>query len=261
MLCRGRAARPPAPIPMTSTVPAFSVVLPVYNEQDNVGPLLDEIRAALAPLGKPYEVLAVDDCSRDGSLAALRTAGERHPELRILRHRLNCGQSAAFASGLAHARAPIVITLDSDRQNDPADLPRLIAALEPGVAAVLGVRRKREDSPVRRLSSRVANGYRDLITGVRVRDAGCFLRVMRREALRELPVFNGLHRFLATLLSYQGYRIVELEVNHRPRVAGRSNYGIGNRLWRGLRDCFAMRWYRARVIPGNRTLPEEPRGG
>ena len=246
---------------MTSVAPAYSVVLPIFNEQDNVGPLLDEIRGALAPLGQPYEVLAVDDCSRDASLTVLKAQQARHPELRIIRHRLNCGQSAAFASGLARARAPIVITLDSDRQNDPADLPRLIAALEPEVAAVLGVRRRREDSTIRRLSSRIANGYRDLLTGVPVRDAGCFLRVMRRDAIRELPVFNGLHRFVATLLRYQGYRVVELDVNHRPRVAGPSNYGIGNRLWRGIRDCFAMRWYRARAIPGDRTLPEEPRGG
>lgn len=246
---------------MTSAEPAYSVVLPVFNEQDNMGPLLDEIRSALQPLGEPYEVLAVDDCSRDRSLEVLRSLRDRHPELRILRHRINCGQSAAFATGLANARAPVVITLDSDRQNDPADLPRLIAALEPGVAAVLGVRKRREDSTVRRLSSRFANSYRDLLTGVPVRDAGCFLRVLRRDALRELPVFNGLHRFLATILRYQGYRIVELDVNHRPRVAGRSNYGIGNRLWRGIRDCFAMRWYRARVIPGDRALPEEPSGG
>lgn len=245
---------------MSSAVPAYSVVLPVFNEQDNVGPLLGEIRAALAPLGRPFEVVAVDDCSRDNSLEALRRLKAQHPELRIVRHRVNCGQSAAFASGLAHARAPVVITLDSDRQNDPADLPRMIAALEPGVAAVLGVRQRREDSWVRRMSSRFANGYRDLLTGVPVRDAGCFLRVLRKDALRELPVFNGLHRFLATILQYQGYRIVELEVHHRPRVAGRSNYGIGNRLWRGIRDCFAMRWYRARVIPGDRVLPEEPPG-
>ncbi|MCC6234182.1 MAG: glycosyltransferase family 2 protein [Verrucomicrobiales bacterium] len=237
--------------------PVYSVILPVFNERDNVGPLIEEIREALQPLDQPWEVLAVDDCSRDDSVEVLRAMQATHPELRILRHRRNCGQSAAFASGLSQARGEVVITLDSDRQNDPADLPRMIALLKPGIAAVLGVRKRREDSGVRRLSSRLANGYRDWLTGVQVRDAGCFLRVMRREALRELPVFNGLHRFVATLLSYQGYAFVELEVNHRARVAGRSNYGIGNRLWRGIRDCFAMRWYRARAIPGNRLHPEE----
>jgi glycosyltransferase involved in cell wall biosynthesis len=242
---------------MPTHVPEFSVILPVYNEEGNVGPLISEIRNALTPLGKPFEILAVDDCSRDGSLGALRRLQPTHPELRIVRHRLNSGQSAAFASGMRRARGNIFITLDADGQNDPADLPRLIAALTEGVSAVVGVRARREDSTLRRLSSRVANGYRDWITGVRVRDAGCFLRVLRREAALELPVFNGLHRFVVTLLRYQGHAVAEIEVNHRPRLTGQSKYGIGNRLWRGIRDCFAMRWYRRRAIPGNRLLPEE----
>lgn len=260
MVCPGnrRLKRSAMPIPHP---PVYSVILPVFNERENVGPLIAEIRGALGPLGKGYEVLAVDDCSRDDSVEVLRGLQRDHEELRVIRHRRNCGQSAAFATGLAHARGDIVITLDADRQNDPADLPRMIQALEADVAAVLGVRRRREDSAVRRWSSRLANGYRDWITGVTVQDAGCFLRVMRRDALRELPVFNGLHRFLATLLRYQGYRVVELDVNHRARVAGKSNYGVGNRLWRGVRDCFAMRWYRSRAVPGNRSWPEEPRIG
>ena len=134
----------------------------------------------------------------------------------------------------------------------------MIEALKGDVAAVVGVRLRRKDTSLRRFSSWVANAYRDWITGVTVQDAGCFLRVMRRDALRELPIFNGLHRFLVTLLRYQGYRVVELEVNHRARVAGASNYGVGNRAWRGIRDCFAMRWYRSRVVAGNRSWPEEP---
>lgn len=237
---------------MSSDRPIYSVILPVFNERDNVEPLLEEIRAALQPLGGGWEVLAVDDCSRDDSVSVLNALRVGHPELRVLCHSRNFGQSAAFATGLSAARGEVVITLDSDRQNDPADLPRMIELLRPGVAAVLGVRARREDSGVRRWSSRLANWYRDRLTGVPVRDAGCFLRVMRRDAVRELPVFNGLHRFVATLLVYQGHRFVELEVNHRPRVAGRSNYGIGNRMWRGIRDCFAMRWYRARAIPTQR---------
>lgn len=241
--------------------PVYSVLLPVFNEEENLGPLLEEIRAALAPLGEPWEVLVVDDASTDRSLDILQSLRRTHPELRVLRHRLNCGQSAALATGIARARGRCLITLDADRQNDPAELPRMIAALTDGVAAVLGVRRRREDSFLRRLSSRVANRFRDRITGVPVRDAGCFLRVLRRDALRELPVFNGMHRFLPTILQYQGFRVLELEVNHRPRVAGQSKYGIGNRLWRGIRDCFAMRWFRARVIPAERTLPEDAPGG
>ncbi|MCC7375065.1 MAG: glycosyltransferase family 2 protein [Verrucomicrobiales bacterium] len=246
---------------MDSATPEYSVVIPIYNEADNLVALVEEIHGALAPLGKPWEVLAVDDCSRDQSVAVLRRLKTSHPELRILRHRLNCGQSAAFATGVAQARGNVIITMDSDRQNDPADLPRMIALLTPDLAAVLGVRRRREDSEIRRWSSRLANWYRDVLTGVPVKDAGCFLRVLRRNAVAELPVFNGLHRFVPTLLHYQGHRFVEIEVNHRPRVAGKSNYGIGNRLWRGIRDCFAMRWYRARVIPAQRVLPEDSAGG
>ena len=244
---------------MATSIPKLSVILPIYNERDNIGPLLEEIAAALRPTGHPYEVLAVDDASRDDSLAVLRQALSLHPELRIVQHVRNCGQSAAFATGIRKARGEILMTLDSDRQNDPADLPRLLAALSPDVAAVVGVRKRREDTGIRKLSSRIANRYRDMITGVVVQDAGCFLRVIRRSAAMELPVFNGLHRFVVTILRYQGYQVIEVDVGHRPRTAGQSKYGIGNRVWRGLRDCFAMRWYRARVIPGNRTAPEEPR--
>jgi len=242
----------------TLETPEFSVILPVFNEQENVGPLIREIHEALSRVGKPWEVVTVDDGSRDDSVEVLRRLRGDHPELRLIRHRQNCGQSAAFATGLAHARGRVIITLDSDRQNDPADLPRMIEALKGDVAAVVGVRLRRKDTSLRRFSSWVANAYRDWITGVTVQDAGCFLRVMRRDALRELPIFNGLHRFLVTLLRYQGYRVVELEVNHRARVAGASNYGVGNRAWRGIRDCFAMRWYRSRVVAGNRSWPEEP---
>lgn len=246
---------------MSTGSPVYSVILPVYNEEDNIAPLITEIRSVLAPLGQPFEILPVDDCSRDRSLEVVTRLATQFPEVRVVRHRKNCGQSAAFASGLRRAHGEIVITLDADGQNDPADLPRMIAALTGDVAGVVGIRRRREDSTLRRLSSRFANRYRDWITGVPVQDAGCFLRVLRREATRELPVFNGLHRFVVTILRSQGYRIIEMEVGHRPRLTGVSKYGVGNRLWRGIRDCFAMRWYRARVILGDRLLPEEDRRG
>lgn len=246
---------------MESEAIIYSVILPVFNEQDNLAGLLDEVQRAMQALGRPWEVLAVDDASSDQSLEVLRGLRASCPRLRILRHRLNFGQSAAFATGAAGARGEILITMDSDLQNDPADLPRMIEALGPGVAAVLGVRRRREDSALRRISSRVANWYRDWLTGVGVQDAGCFLRVVRREALREVPIFNGVHRFLGTILAYQGQRFVEVEVNHRPRHSGTSKYGVRNRLWRGLRDCLAMRWYRARVIPADRGVTEETSRG
>jgi dolichol-phosphate mannosyltransferase len=241
---------------MNPTPPEVSVVLPVFNERDNLGPLLAEIRTALQTAGRSYEVLAVDDASTDGSAATLATLKTAHPQLRLLQHRRNCGQSAAFAAGFAHARGAVVVMLDADGQNDPHDIPALLDALRPGIDCVTGVRRKRQDSAVKRFSSRIANAYRNWITGDHVTDAGCTFRAVRRAALREVPVFNGLHRFLPTILRRQGFHVVELPVNHRPRTRGVSKYGVGNRLWRGLRDCFAMRWYAARAIPADRLFPE-----
>lgn len=236
-----------------------TVVLPVFNERDNLAPLLDEIAAALRPTGRPFEIVAVDDASTDGSVEALQGLRTRHPGLRVLRHRRNCGQSAAFAAGFAAARGGVVVTLDADGQNNPADIPALLEALGPGIACATGIRRKRQDSSVKRWSSRIANAYRNWITGDRVSDAGCTFRAVRREALREIPVFNGLHRFLPSILRWQGYRVVELPVNHRPRTRGVSKYGVGNRLWRGIRDCFAMRWYSARAIPADRVAVDPER--
>jgi dolichol-phosphate mannosyltransferase len=241
---------------MNASTPAVSVVLPVFNERDNLGPVLAEISTTLHKAGHTFEILAVDDASTDDSAAVLQMLRSFHPELRILRHRRNCGQSAAFAAGFARARGDVVVMLDADGQNDPHDIPALLHALRPGVDCVTGVRRKRQDSAVKRFSSRIANAYRNWITGDQVTDAGCTFRAVRRTALRELPVFNGLHRFLPTILRRQGFTVIELPVNHRPRTRGVSKYGVGNRLWRGIRDCFAMRWYAARAIPADRLLPE-----
>lgn len=241
---------------MSAAVPELSIVLPVFNEDGNLAALLAEFAEVLRPTGRPYEVICVDDASTDQSVAVLRELQAKHPELRLLRHRVNAGQSAAFVTGFAHAHGQVVITMDADCQNDPHDIPALLAALTPGIACVTGVRRQRQDNAVRRLSSRIANAYRNWITGDRVTDAGCTFRALRREALRELPVFNGLHRFIPTILRRQGYRVAELPVNHRPRTRGVTKYGMGNRLWRGIRDCFAMRWYAARAIPADRLLAD-----
>lgn len=230
----------------------ISVVLPVYNERGNLGGLLDELAAAIAPVTTSYEILCVDDASTDGSDEELRAQAASRAYVKPLFHVRNCGQSAALASGIGRAAGRIVVTLDADGQNDPADLPVLLAKLTDGVDAVCGVRQKRQDTFVRRVSSRVANRARNWITGDRVQDAGCNFRVMRREALRELPVFNGWHRFLPTLLRFQGYTVVEQPISHRPRQWGTSKYGIHNRLWRGILDSLAMRWWRRRACPGRR---------
>ncbi len=238
-------------------VPEISVVIPVFNEEGNLSPLLEELEGVLAGLGRSAEVICIDDRSTDGSLDELRRLQERYAELRIIRHAVNSGESAAQATGFEHARGNVVITMDADQQNDPADIPRLLEALESGVAAVCGVRRIREDDWVKRASSRIANAFRNAVTGDRISDAGCTFRAIRRSALREVPVFNGLHRFLPTILRLQGYRVVEIPVNHRQRGCGVSKYGVGNRAWRGIVDCLAMRWYRARCVPAERVAGEE----
>jgi len=237
---------------MTKPETELSVVIPIYNEEDNIEPLLEELFPILRNTGKTFEVLCVDDASSDKSLSVLNGQKKKFPELRIIRHTINSGESAAGATGFANAEGRVIITIDGDQQNDPADIPALLKTLE-GADAVCGVRRKREDDWVKRISSRVANRFRNRVTGDTISDAGCTFRALKAETLREIPVFNGMHRFLPTLLRLQGYKVVEILVNHRPRTRGKSKYGIGNRMFRGFIDCFAIRWWRRRCVPANRT--------
>ena len=237
---------------MTKPEIELSVVIPIYNEEDNIGPLLEELFPILRDTGKTFEVLCVDDASTDSSPSVLKEQQKKYAELRIVNHRINSGESAAGATGFANARGIVIITIDGDQQNDPADIPALLKTLE-SADAVCGVRRKREDDWVKRMSSRVANRFRNRVTGDTISDAGCTFRALKAGTLREIPVFNGMHRFLPTLLRLQGYKVVEILVNHRPRTRGKSKYGIGNRMFRGLIDCFAIRWWRRRCVPANRT--------
>jgi len=234
----------------------ISVVIPVYNEEENLAPLLAELFPVLNEIGSAFEVICIDDASTDNSLAELQNLNAKYAELRIIQHRMNCGESAGEATGFANARGEWIITMDADQQNDPADIPALLKASE-NAAAVCGVRQKREDDWVKRISSRVANGFRNWVTQDVIADAGCTFRAIRRDALREIPVFNGMHRFLPTLLRLQGFEVVELPVNHRPRTRGVSKYGIGNRMFRGLVDCFAILWFRKRCFPTQRFLPQK----
>jgi dolichol-phosphate mannosyltransferase len=234
-----------------SGVPRLSVVVPAYNEEENIVPLAHEIIAALEKLPGGFELILVDDASTDETAHRITQIG--HPAVRGVFHRVNCGQSAAVGTGFQAARGEWVATLDGDGQNDPADLPAMLElALKAGVDCVTGIRRKRRDTFIRRLSSRVANGFRNMITGDRISDSGCGVRVVRRAALREIPVFNGMHRFLPTLLRGQGYTVEETTVNHRERTRGVSKYGVHNRLWRGIRDCFGIRWYLKRAVRSDR---------
>jgi dolichol-phosphate mannosyltransferase len=225
-----------------------SVVLPVHNERENVAPLIAEVRAALGD--RTIEILAVDDASTDGSGAELARLAATGAGLRVLRLRRRGGQSAALAAGWSAARASVVVTLDADGQNDPADIPALLAALDadPSLGAVVGVRVERRDGGWKRVQARVANRVRDAITGHRVRDTGCGLKVMRRESLLRLPRFDGMHRFLPTLLARDGVRVRELPVSHRPRRHGRTKYGMWNRAFRGLRDALGVRWLTRRAL-------------
>jgi dolichol-phosphate mannosyltransferase len=228
----------------------FSLVVPVYNEADNVVALLDEIAAVLASHG-PFEALLVDDGSKDATSERLRQWKEQHAAhwLRIVGLRANCGQSGAVMAGVEQARASIVATMDGDMQNDPRDLPAMVdLVLRGGADAVVGVRRQRRDTWVRRVSSRIGNGVRNFITRDRVTDAACGIRVVRRDYFLRVPRFHGMHRFMATLVRYLGGKVVERDVNHRPRAAGVAKYGIGNRALRGLCDCFAIRWLRPRLL-------------
>ncbi len=224
-----------------------TLVIPVYNEQDNLVPLHAELAAAMRSAADPYEILFVDDGSTDGSAEVLRRMRATDAHVRVVTFARNAGQSAAMDAGFKGARGEIVVTLDADLQNDPADIPRLIAALA-GWDAVVGVRQKRQDSLVRRVSSRVANYVRNRLSDESITDTGCSLKAFRLAALSRLVLYDGMHRFLPTLLRMEGFRVREMPVSHRPRRHGDSKYGIGNRLLPSFMDLLAVRWMKRRKL-------------
>jgi len=228
-------------------VSSVSVVVPVYNERLNLEPLHREIGAAMATTGATWELILVDDASDDGSAEELARLATADGHVRVLTLAGRTGQSGALLAGFAAARGEVVVTLDADLQNDPADIPRLLAAL-PGHGAAIGWRQERNDTWVRRLSSRIANGVRNALTHETVKDTGCSLKAMRREYLRHLPRTQGVHRFLPTLVKLEGGSVVELPVGHRARRAGLSKYGIGNRLLVGIGDLLMVRWLQKRRV-------------
>ena len=235
----------------TNAAVLLSVVVPVRNEAENVLPLIAEIDAALADR-LDYEIIYVDDGSSDGTARQLAHARERYPRLRVLTHARSCGQSAALRSGVMAARGEWIATLDGDCQNDPADLPKLIAVRDDparprDLQLIAGHRRKRQDSWLKRLSSRVANRVRAGLLGDGTPDTGCGLKLIARDAYLELPFFDHMHRFLPALVQRNGGRTVSVEVNHRPRTRGRSNYGVHNRLWVGLVDLAGVMWLKRRM--------------
>jgi glycosyltransferase involved in cell wall biosynthesis len=227
--------------------PYLSVVFPVFNEEENVPVLLEEIAQALRDAGWAYEIVAVDDGSKDRSLEVLRASRSRYPNLRVLAMEKNSGQTAALDAGWRAARGTYVVSLDADLQNDPADLPRVLGALD-GADVVSGVRAVRNDRWVRRISSRIANAVRRRVLKDPVTDIGCSFKAYRRDALEGLPMFVGAHRFLPALCVFRGAKLVEVQLAHRPRRHGHSKYGIGNRLWRGITDLVGVHWLKSRLI-------------
>lgn len=223
-------------------MPYLSVVVPLFNEEDNVPILQAEIERALE--GRDYELILVDDASTDSTVSRVKLADN----IRLLRFAKNEGQSAAMLAGIAAARGECIVMLDGDLQNDPADIPRLIEALEGGADLVCGYRARRADSLTKKITSRVANFVRSRFVGDGVRDTGCTLKAMRRECASALVPFKGVHRFIPALVKNAGYKLTEIPVNHRPRQYGVSKYGLGNRALRATTDMFGVRWLQSRRV-------------
>jgi glycosyltransferase involved in cell wall biosynthesis len=234
----------------------ISVVVPVKDEEENVGKLIEEIRAALK--GRAYEIIFVDDCSRDGTIEALRSLRRNIPELRIISHPENCGQSSAIRSGVLKARGATVVILDGDGQNDPADIPKLITRYEapgndPKLGLVMGQRVGRQDTWVKRKASRFANWVRNNALKDRTRDTGCGLKVFSREAFLRLPYFHGMHRFMPALMLREGFEVDFVDVGHRPRERGTSKYGVLDRALQTIPDLLGVVWLRSRTrLPSDR---------
>ena len=227
----------------------LSVIAAAYNEADNLPQLLKEIADALAALGQKSEVIIVNDASVDATADILQNLLGRYPQLRILTLRKRAGQTAALDAGLRSAEGRFIATLDADLQNDPADIPLMLELIVSGECDMVnGWRAKRRDTWLRLLSTRIANGVERLLIGEKVHDSACGLKVFRRECIARVKLFDGMHRFLPSLVRMEGYRVMEMPVNHRPRVAGKAKYGVLNRVFKALRDVFAVRWMKRRML-------------
>ena len=242
--------------------PTISIVIPAKNEAENIRPLITEIQTAMAARDD-YELIYVDDGSTDDTWNELLTLSESNPHLLLVRHQQSVGQSIAILSGAWQARGKWLVVLDADGQNDPADIPGMLEAVQganqrdPAVWGVIGHRVNRRDDWVKRLSSKVANGFRDFMLRDGIPDTGCGLKAVLRERYLRLPSFNHMHRYIPTLIQAQGGSMLVHPVNHRPRQAGVSNYGVWNRLWVGLVDVLGVWWLkrRAKVVHIQETRP------
>jgi glycosyltransferase involved in cell wall biosynthesis len=229
--------------------PLISVVVPCYNEQDNLVPLVQTLTEVLAPLNVPYEIVITDDCSKDNSWAILKKLAAEDPHVVAQRFENNAGQSAALWAGIKAARGRYIATLDADMQNDPRDLPKFLEAMK-SADCICGNRKAKRaegDNFVRQISSKIANGVRNWITHETVSDSGCCYRMFKRECAADLKFFKGMHRFLPTLFKIEGFTVAEIPVNHQHRLAGVSKYGVWNRVFASSYDLFAVRWMQKRM--------------
>ncbi|MBG86143.1 MAG: hypothetical protein CMO80_04495 [Verrucomicrobiales bacterium] len=237
----------------------ISIIVPVFNEEDNVQPLADEVIAAFDEGGCDWELVFVDDCSSDSTWEKIATARGKNQRVRGFRLEKNSGQSAAVWTGIQGTDRPLIATLDGDRQNDPADLPILLKELDTCDFAC-GWRHKRKDTFLRKISSGIARWFRCRALRSDFKDTGCAVRVFKRECVKALFGFNGLHRFMPIIVAGAGFKCREVPCNHRPRVAGESKYGVWNRLWRGIYDLIAISWYQKRRVNSVKFAEAEPAG-
>jgi dolichol-phosphate mannosyltransferase len=228
----------------------YSVVVPVFNEAENLYPLFDEIQAAMTRVGRPYEIIWIDDGSTDNSLEIIKKFSQQNPDSHCIAFARNRGQSAALSAGIARAKGKYVITMDSDRQNDPMDVINMAPLLE-DYDMVTGWRKNRHDSAWKKFSSRFANAVRNRLSEETIKDTGCSLKIMKSEYLKRIKMFNGMHRFLPTLMKMEGASVIEIPVNHRPRIKGESKYGTWDRAFSGLADLLAVRWMKKKHIKYN----------
>ena len=225
----------------------ISVVVPVYDEEENLPVLIPQIAEVLKPLGKTFEMIFVDDGSKDQSRHLLKKMALEYPQIRVLGFKKNCGETAAGAAGIKEARGGIVITIDADLQNDPKDIPKMLDYLKE-YDMVTGWRQEREDSWVKRITSRIANRIRNRLSGEEIQDSGCTFRAYKRECLQEIKLYKGMHRFIPTLVKMEGYRVIEIPIAHHPRKFGVSKYTTWNRMWRAFIDLLAVKWMKSRHI-------------
>lgn len=225
----------------------ISIVVPVYNEEKNLPILVPRLREVLRGVGKSYEMVFVDDGSTDTSRQILKGMASQDPSIRVLGFKKNCGETAAGAAGLKEARGKVVVTIDADLQNDPKDIPTMLEYLKE-YDMVTGWRQKRDDSWVKRITSKIANSIRNRLSGEEIRDSGCTFRAYKRECLRDLKLYKGMHRFMPTLVKMEGFRVIEIPIAHHPREFGVSKYTTWNRMWRAFVDLLAVKWMRSRHI-------------